>query len=173
MPRKPTNYTNTLIYKFVCKDLTITDLYVGHTTSFKDRKREHKSRCNKSYPFLIYKTINDNGGWDNWEMIEIEKFPCNDANEARARERYWYETLSANLNARSPTENIKKKKEREKNYLKQYNQTLTESQKEKKEKITNIWKAQYYSCECGSKILNACKTKHYRTKKHLNYVKEN
>ena len=30
-------------------------------------------------------------------MIEIEKFPCKDGNEARARERYWYEELKATL----------------------------------------------------------------------------
>ena len=35
-------------------------------------------------------------------MIEIEKYPCTDSNEARARERYWYEILNANLNTVCP-----------------------------------------------------------------------
>ena len=30
--------------------------------------------------------IRENGDWNNWSMIEIEKYPCNDDNEARARE---------------------------------------------------------------------------------------
>ena len=102
MGRRKTDYNNSLIYKIVCKDLSINGCYIGHTTSFKDRKREHKSRCLKGYPWMLYKTINENGGWENWVMIEIEKFQCNDSNEARARERHWYEELKANLNSRTP-----------------------------------------------------------------------
>jgi len=43
MPRKIINYTNTIIYKIVCNDLNITDLYVGSTTDFTNRKYNHKS----------------------------------------------------------------------------------------------------------------------------------
>jgi hypothetical protein len=35
-------------------------------------------------------------------MIEIEKYPCKDTNEATERERYWFETLSAGLNTHRP-----------------------------------------------------------------------
>jgi hypothetical protein len=120
MPRKPIDYANSIIYKIVCKDVNIKYIYVGHTTSFSHRKREHKSRCNKQINWILYKTINENGGWDNWEMIEIEKYSCNDANEARARERYWYEELSANLNSRCPTLNIENKNETRRNYIREY-----------------------------------------------------
>lgn len=142
MPRSPIDYANTIIYKIVCKNLSITSMYVGHTTSFTHRKREHKSRCNNDYPFPIYKTINDNNGWENWEMIEIEKYPCKDANEARARERHWYETLTATLNARSPTLNVEMKRERGKNYLKQYYEDHKEELAEKHRlyRIENIEK---------------------------------
>jgi hypothetical protein len=34
-------------------------------------------------------------------MIEIEKYNCNDGNEARARERYWFEELQAKLNTKA------------------------------------------------------------------------
>ena len=47
-------------------------------------------------------TIRNHGGWDNWSIIEVEKYPCNDSNEARARERYWFENLSASLNTFNP-----------------------------------------------------------------------
>jgi predicted GIY-YIG superfamily endonuclease len=30
------------MYKIVCKDLSITDVYVGSTTNFTNRKRDHK-----------------------------------------------------------------------------------------------------------------------------------
>ena len=35
-------------------------------------------------------------------MIEIEKYPCNDFNEARKRERHFYEFLNSNLNSIKP-----------------------------------------------------------------------
>jgi hypothetical protein len=106
MPRKEINYTNTVIYKIVCNDLTVTDLYVGHTTDFTKRKNTHKSNCNnvndKHYNFKVYKIIRDNGGWTNWTMVEIEKYECNDGNEAKARERYYLELLNAQLNSTIP-----------------------------------------------------------------------
>jgi hypothetical protein len=35
-------------------------------------------------------------------MIEVEKYPCKDSNEACARERYSYEILISNLNTYCP-----------------------------------------------------------------------
>ncbi len=106
MPKQVINFNNTVIYKIVCNDILITDLYVGSTTHFINRKNTHKSSCNnensKGYNLLIYKTIRNNGGWNNWAMIEIEKYPCNDRNEQHARERYWYEELQAKLNKNNP-----------------------------------------------------------------------
>ncbi len=172
MPRSRIDYSNTIIYKIVCRNISITDLYIGHTTSFKDRKKEHKSRCNKLYPFPIYKTINDNGGWDNWDMVEIEKFSCADANEARARERYWFEELSARLNARCPTLNIENKKEKAKIYLHNYNKSLSPEKKRNKIEYGRVWKRQKFVCDCGSIISNGCKVRHFKTDKHISYIKD-
>ena len=106
MPRLPINYAKTLIYKIVCNDLNITECYVGHTTDFVCRKKSHKERCinekDINHNLKIYKIIRDNGGWDNYSMIEIEKYPCNDANEACAKEREWFEILNCKLNNNFP-----------------------------------------------------------------------
>ena len=106
MPRTPTDYSKTLMYKIVCKDLDITDCFVGHTTDFRKRKYEHKKRCNDStnakHNLHIYKEIRKHQGWENWDVIEIEKFPCKDNNEARTRERFWYEELNSTLNTYKP-----------------------------------------------------------------------
>jgi hypothetical protein len=94
------DYSKVIIYKIVCKDLNVTECYVGHTTNFRVRKTLHKYNCNnstKTSHFKVYEMIRANCGWNNWEMIEIEKYPCNDFNEARARERYWYEILNSKL----------------------------------------------------------------------------
>jgi len=102
MPKTPIDYTKTCIYKIVCLDLDIKDIYVGSTTGFMKRKQKHKADCNTKKNLKIYNIINNNGGWDNWEMIEIEKYSCADSNEARQRERYYYEQLNANMNSNTP-----------------------------------------------------------------------
>ena len=106
MPKKPMNYKNTVIYKIVCNDLSITDCYVGHTTDFIMRRCRHKHAYHlddKKQHFKLYTMIRNNGGWENWTMVEIEKYPCNDRNEASSRERYWYEQLNTkNMNTKKP-----------------------------------------------------------------------
>jgi hypothetical protein len=54
----------------------------------------------------VYKEIRENGGWDNYSMVEVEKYPCKDENEARSRERYWYENLNSQLNMIFPQRNL-------------------------------------------------------------------
>jgi hypothetical protein len=107
MPRLNVEYKNIVIYKIVCNDLNIKDCYVGSTTSFTKRKCGHKTACknenNKNYNLKVYQTIRANGGWDNFSMLEIEKYPCNDNNEATTRERYWFETLQAKMNSNIPS----------------------------------------------------------------------
>ena len=106
MPIVPISYANTIIYKIVCNDLTIEECYVGHTTNFTQRKRDHKKSSmyekGKRYTNKLYTTIRANGGWANYSMIELEKQPCNDANEACAKEREYYDTLNSGLNTQHP-----------------------------------------------------------------------
>ena len=72
MPRKPINYGNTDFYKIVCKDISIPDIYVGHTTNFRIRKNGHKTCCNNeasnNYHQHVYKFLRENGGWENWRI---------------------------------------------------------------------------------------------------------
>jgi len=103
MPKDNIDYSNTIIYKIYCNNDTITDTYVGHTTNFYVRKYQHKNSCNNSKNVLkIYKTIRENGGWDNWNMIEIAKYNCNDSTEARIKEQLHYEELQSTLNSCPP-----------------------------------------------------------------------
>ena len=137
------DYSNTVIYKIVCNDLNIKDVYVGHTTQFTKRKCVHKSNCtNKnvvSYNFKVYKTIRDNGGWENWSMIEIEKYNCKDGNEASSRERYWYETLNANLNNHCPNRTVKEYRVQYQDINKDYYKDYYENNKEKKREYYKLY----------------------------------
>jgi len=142
MPKVAIDYTGTIIYKFVCKDLNIKDVYIGHTTNFTERKYQHKSRCNNingpKYNFNVYRIIRENGGWDNWEMIEIEQYSCQDQNEAIARERYWYELNHSTLNSTKPNrtpeeyinDNIEHVKLRRKHYHSTNKDIINQAQKE-------------------------------------------
>jgi len=103
MPKDNIDYSNTIIYKIYCKDETIPDIYVGHTTNFIQRKYQHKLACNNfKEDFKIYKTIRGNGGWNNWDMVEISKYNCKNSTEARIKEQEHYELLKATLNSVPP-----------------------------------------------------------------------
>jgi hypothetical protein len=174
MPRNAIDYSKTLMYKLVCNDLNVPYNYVGHTTSFKDRKKKHKSNCynekNKSHNLKVYKTIRENGGWDNWTMMSIENFPCNDVNEATKRERYWYEELNADLNMRNPNRNIT---DSSKNYYETHKEIIAEKAKIKYENNKEIIKEkrkEKITCECGKITSNQHLSRHKKTIKHQNFI---
>ena len=43
--------------------------------------------------------IRANGGWYNFKMIEVEKYPCNDRREAEKRENEVMKHLKSNMNS--------------------------------------------------------------------------
>ncbi len=100
------DYSNTMFYKLCCKDVDITEIYIGHNTNWIRRQSAHKSACNnindKSHNVYVYRYIRDHGGWDNWGMILIERERCTDKLHAKMRERYYTETLHATLNKQKP-----------------------------------------------------------------------
>jgi hypothetical protein len=147
MPRIDVNYANTLIYKLVCNDLEVKDIYVGNTTNFVKRQHSHKKDCNNpnspSYQNKKYQIIRANGGWSNWTMVLIEKYPCSNGMEARARERYWFEQLNANLNMICPIISTQEVIEQRKQYYENNKQKLLEQYKEYYESNKEK-KKQYY-----------------------------
>ena len=162
MTKSIIDYSKTIIYKLVCNDLNIKDIYVGHTTGFTERKYRHKcnslSNTNKEHHLKIYKFIKENGGWNNWSMIEIEKFPCVDGNEARARERHWIEELNASLNCVSPFKTEIEQKELKKETDRKYREN-------NKQKIAEHC-SKPYKCECGAVVHWNNKIRHLKSQKH-------
>ncbi|MEY3752076.1 MAG: Yellowstone Lake virophage 6, partial [Pseudomonadota bacterium] len=98
------NYETTpiIFYKFVCENPEIKSCYVGQTINFQQRKNSHKSRCHKNtsehYNYKIYQKIRENGGWDKWNMIEINRQICLDKSDAGKIEQQYIEELQANMN---------------------------------------------------------------------------
>ena len=152
MPRKPIDYSKTHFYKIVCKDLNITDCYVGHTTDFAKRKYQHShtsnNKNNKKYNILLYDFIRRNGHWENFEMILINTEFCENNLEARKRERFYKEQLNASLNTHLPFTTIQEYKEK-----------------------MDIWKKEYKK-ENSEKLSNYSKEYRHKNQEHIKEVKQ-
>jgi hypothetical protein len=168
------------IYKLVCNDLNAAECYVGSTDSVRNRKNLHKSVCNnlnaKCYYLRVYKYIRENGGWENWCLIEIEQYEYERKPQLHARERYHMEMLGATLNSNVPhrtraercQDNAEQMRQCGKQYrednslkIKQYQQDNVEHIKQQKN--------EKHDCECGSKYTNGHKARHLKTQRHCLY----
>ena len=201
MPRKAIDYTKTHFYKIVCKDTTITDCYVGHTTDFTKRKYQHKTACNnenaKGYNIYLYQFMRENCGFNNWEMVSINTHECCDAFEARKIEREYVEELKASLNKHIPSRTKKQYAEDTKEHIQEYQKEYCSNHKEEKKEYDKIYrennkdrkrendrlyrennkdylkiqKGLKFECECGGRYTNCHKQEHIRSNKHQNYLK--
>lgn len=181
---KNADYTKCQIYKFVCKDLTVKDCYVGSTCSWIKRKALHKQsvNCEKNAEYNYKKAtiIRENGGWNNWEMVLIENYPCKTDLEARAKEREWFEKLGATMNSQTPLRtpeeliayNIKYREEHREEqtaYAAKYHEENRESRNAKC-LAKNLKKM---TCACGKEHTKGFKSGHLKSKKHIEWEKQN
>ena len=128
------NYQLGKIYKLV--DNTNGNIYVGSTsqTTLAQRLSEHSSKY-KAYArsmthYVSSFEIIKNG---NYDMILLEKFPCETKDELHARERYYIETLKCvnkELPGRTKKERSKTYREANKEHRKAYNEANKEAIKE-------------------------------------------
>lgn len=163
-------------------------VYVGSTRSMKVRKSCHKSRCNNpndpKYNYKVYKTIRDNGGFENFHIVVLEIMPDVTKLTAEIQEDVHRVKLNAKLNSRIATRgNISveqyhkqyrnEHKESIQQYNKQYNIQNKEqiSEKSKQYYIQNKTQInQKYYCECSGKYTNSSKNRHNKTNKHQKYI---
>lgn len=201
MPKKPVDYSKAVIYKIVCKDPEIKGIYVGATTDLKSRKQQHRRsltcRNNHNYNYYIYDYIRENGGWDNFDVVKIEDYPCDDYEDLHKREREWLEYLEANLNKVIPgrekaewyndnKERILKRKkelyyqkqEEKKRYSKDYywknREKIREKQKKGKDRCPETKKEKAkdlkdkIECDCGAIVSRRNFKRHQSSSKHSN-----
>lgn len=127
MPKQIIDYSKCQMYKLRHRDdLLDENIYVGHTINWNDRERKHKEDCNnsnsKSYNQKKYKYIRENGGWDEWEMLWIEDYPCANKKEATIKEQELMIANDAKLNTYKAFSTEEEKVE----YLKKYRDTHRE-----------------------------------------------
>ncbi len=174
MPRKAINFSNTVIYKIACKDVSVKDVYVGSTTDVAKRRYEHKSRCGNEngerFHLAVYAFIRRSGGWENWELVVIEAFPCKSSEEQRTRERYWLEALGATLNANRPIRTLEDFHLDWQNYAESHREERSERQKvyaDKNRAKIRERARELVQCECGDELFRGSMHAHKKGIKHL------
>ena len=181
--KKPTDYTKGLIYKIYCNDENITDIYIGSTVDFKDRRNNHKFRCcnekNKEYNCKVYKFIRDNGGWSNWCMIELYKYPCNNKTELEQEEDRMMNELKSTLNKRRSFRTEEEKKASSKKYNIEYrddnretiNKKCSEYYAKNRETINMRSNEKIKCINCGCMISRGNISIHMKTDKCISHNK--
>jgi hypothetical protein len=95
------DFRDSVVYQIYCLNPIITDVYVG-STNFTVRKKNHKYSCKKSC-YKVYKFIRDNGGWENWNMVIIKKYPnLTERYQLFKKERKWIKKMNPTLNKTTP-----------------------------------------------------------------------
>lgn len=98
-------YDNFVIYKIYPKS-DINNLYIGSTTNFSQRKSQHKkntsNKRSKKYSYPLYQFIRALGGWDNFNMEILEKYPCKTKQDGLLREKELISVYGANININNP-----------------------------------------------------------------------
>ena len=89
------------IYKITCKDNDNTDFYIGSSTNWEVRKKFHKYHSQNSFNRPLYKWINKNGGYDNFNFEPIAWFKCG-KEELREHEEMFFKTLNPTINVYHP-----------------------------------------------------------------------
>ena len=133
--------------------------------------------------------IRENGGWEMFKMIEVEKYPCNDKREAEKKETEVMKELKSNMNMiKSYLTEEEKNDYKKKANIKYYGgHKTTISKKGKTYRQNNIQerKKNYYDtnkvkildkqrlkvkCDCGCEVSTQHIQRHKTTKKHLNLI---
>jgi hypothetical protein len=121
-------------YKISCIDDDIELCYVGSTSNWKQRNSRHKDACNNEnnpeYNQKKYQTIRENGGWDNFKMVEINFRENLTLTESRQIEEEYRVEHRATLNQVKCFQNTEEKKEYKKNYNEVHKEEIKEYHKE-------------------------------------------
>jgi hypothetical protein len=156
-------YQRGKIYKIV--DNTTDKIYIGSTCENTLARRlaghvkDYKYYLNSKTHYVSSFDILANADYD---IILIELYPCNSKDELLARERHYKDTLIC-VNKNRPGIFLELGK---KEYVKQYRTDHKEHiKKYDKKRIETKFK-----CICSGKYCGTDKARHFRSKKHLNFI---
>ena len=133
---------NGVVYKLFCKDYN--DCYVGSTTDFHQRKRQHKTNWNnensKNYNLKVYKFIREHNGFDSWEFEVLEQNEYENKYLLRDREANFVKILKSTLNSAIPNRTQQEYYENNKGKIKEYHKEYSKNNKEKLNEYSKIYR---------------------------------
>lgn len=173
------DYSKAKIYRLVCN---ITGKqYIGSTClNLGQRKAKHIYDAKQCKKYVRSKDI-INGG--DFSIILIEKFPCQNIEELKQRERHFIETMEC-VNKAVPLrtkkeyyfDNKDKFVEQKKHYYQQNADEIKkrsrEYRQENKETISQQRNTKL-QCQCGGRYTVANKSAHLKTRLHQDYLNRN
>jgi hypothetical protein len=184
----PINYQLGKIYKIECN---VTGLvYVGSTCEPTLARRlanhvgNYKSWLNGAKKYMSSYKVLEN---DDYDIILLEKYPCENKDELHARERYHTNNMECvnKLKNQGLIAELGGKKEYKKHYkienkekIQEQDKLYREKNKEKEKariKKFHIDNVEYYkekhNCVCGGHYIISHKLRHERSKRHQEYIK--
>jgi len=191
------DYKNSKIYviRNHCNDF----VYVGSTTqSLSKRFSWHKADMKKKNKqnIQIYKAYNELG-MENFYIELLELYPCSCRDELNKKEGEYIRKFDSYNNGyngciagRSNKEYREEEKEKIKKYYEDNKEKIKDNYEKNKKDILNKRKVYRelnkqkiklydqernkikYSCECGGKYAKKNKKRHYKSKKHLDFIKK-
>ena len=166
-------YPEYIIYK-LCSD-ECDEFYIGSTRNMVQRKKTHKGCCNNpnspAYNQKKYINIRDNGGWENWRMVPIEKMDNVSRFQAECREEVVRVELQAKMNSMRASCGGITKQEYNAEYRQENREYYDNYRKEHREELYIKQKEQFV-CECGGRFTKQNKAQHLKSQKHKQYLEQ-
>ena len=144
-------------------------IYVGSTIQpLSKRWYAHKISCfnekSKEYNMNLYQKIRETNDLQNWFIELYENYPCSSKQELNKREGEVIREIG-NLNSVIAGRTMKQYYEENKNIINEYKKEWYEKNKDViNEKII---------CECGGCYTRIHKERHFKSKKHQDYLLNN
>ena len=172
------NYKLGKIYRLECN---ITGLvYVGSTCESTLAKRltkhvgQYRYYLKGTYNYVSSFKILEN---NDYKIILIEKYPCNDKDELHSRECYFSNQIDCvNIIKRQGVINrMGGRKEYEKEYYNDNKGIIARNKKEYYNDNKDIIarnKKEKHECECGGKYTHGNKSQHFKSKKHIQFIEQ-
>ena len=138
--------------------------YIGSTEDMKDRERTHKETCynenSLGYNYKVYQFVRENGGWDNFDMVEICK--C-DIDMLREMEQYHMDFIKPSLNCKRA---LGFDYERRKIYKKKNDREYLENNRDKINEKHKQYRREKIICDCGMEVTRYARNWARQTGKH-------
>ena len=173
------NYQNSKIYKI--ESLLGDKIYIGSTTKqyLSQRMAGHKNDYDNWKNGLRGKVMSfemfEEYGFENCSIVLLEEVKCDSKDHLKQRESHYIRTLvciNKNIPGRTIQEYRKDNKESLNNWQKKYDEDNKEKVKAYRKEYKKTHNKQF-SCDCGGSYIMDHRSRHFKTIKHQEFLKNN